>query len=113
MGIDRLKETGNERRGLQFVTVKGVSVSEREGTRPYPSSVLLSLERDAVQIILDVAPSSNAVTAAIPQLSVKGTAAGQNQQRSTYVSIKCVCGFFFQEADIYSIKMCSLRRFNK
>lgn len=55
MGIDRLKETGNERRGLQFVTVKGVSVSERGGTRPYPSSVTLSLERDAVQIILDVA----------------------------------------------------------
>lgn len=56
MGIDRLKETGNERRGLQFVTVKGVSVSERGGgTRPYPSSVPLSLERDAVQIIPDVA----------------------------------------------------------
>lgn len=33
MGIDRLKETGNERRGLQFVTVKGVSVSERGGDK--------------------------------------------------------------------------------
>lgn len=43
---------------------------------------------------MHLSPSYNAVTAAIPQLSVKGTAAGQNQQRSTYVSIKCVCGFF-------------------